>query len=282
MSGIINSHQMDMQKNAKFIRIVHLENNEGSLYLSDLDAQENIDNQKIPVYIPHGETIDILLTDRTLTAYQQGSIRGFIKQDFIDAFIVQSIEVDENVEQFVPLYEVEIDDQLITADSSSDDVLVELPEIQNQNFKDRAPEGTRLTVKKISTDNNRVIISPQTGEQIEGSTGSYVIQNPYTAVTLQSDDLGNWWVINEDSSTSSGGSGGSKVIETFDITTYGTQSITLSNNIETNSEEVLWNGVELTKGSSYDYTISGDTITFVSGIDLLPDDHITVRYFPDN
>ena len=69
-------------------------------------------------------------------------------------------------------------------------------------------------------------------------------------------------------------------IEEFPISTTGVTSVTLSDTPIVGSEEVMWNGVDLTRGSVYDYTVSGDTINFVSGIALKPDDLIKVRYKP--
>lgn len=197
MPGIINSHRALIRKNAKFIRLRHLKNNQGSLFLSDLDTEENkLGNNKIPVYIPYGETIDILLTDRTLTSYQQGSIRGFIDQNFLEGWIVQNLEVEEDKGTPVPVYDAEIDEELITVDTSVGDVLINLPEILGTPFpQERLPEGTRFAIKKITSDSNRVIISPAAGDNIEGSPASYIIEDYLDLVVLQSDDQGNWWVL---------------------------------------------------------------------------------------
>jgi hypothetical protein len=197
MPGIINAHRALIRKNAKFIRLRHLENNRGSLFLSDLDTEENkLGNNKIPVYVPFGETIDILLTDRTLTSYQQGSIRGFIDSNFLEGWIVQNLEVEEGKGNPVPVYDVEIDEELVTVDTSAGDVLINLPEILGFPFpEERLPEGTRFVIKKITDDPGRVIITPAAGENIEGSPASYIIEDYLDLVILQSDDQGNWWVL---------------------------------------------------------------------------------------
>lgn len=66
--------------------------------------------------------------------------------------------------------------------------------------------------------------------------------------------------------------------EVFDVDS----SIASSNQItlaSTPSNDVVsWNGVVLTKGSSRDYTISGTTVTFDSGMDLRVGDLIAIRY----
>lgn len=197
MPGIINSHRATIRKNAKFIRLRHLENNAGSLFLSDLDTEENkLGNNKIPVYVPFGEVIDILLTDRTLTSYQQGSIRGFIDINLLEGWIVQNLEVEEGQGNPVPVYDVSIDEELVTVDTSAGDVLINLPEILGVPVpQDRLPEGTKFTIKKITSDANRVIVTPFPGENIEGDPASYIIEDYLDLVTLQSDDQGNWWVL---------------------------------------------------------------------------------------
>jgi len=197
MPGIVNKHRALIQKNAKFIRLTHLKNNKGYLFLSDLDTEENkLGNNKLPVYIPFGDTVDILLTDRTLTSYQQGTIRGFINSNFLEAFIVQNFEIEEGKGVSVPVYEVDPDEELVTVDTSVGDVLINLPEILSNPFpQERLPEGTKFTIKKITSDVNRVVITPAPGELIEGSPASYIIEDYLDLVVLQSDDQGNWWVL---------------------------------------------------------------------------------------
>lgn len=197
MPGIVNSHRALIRKNAKFIRLRHLRNNKGSLFLSDLDTDENKHgNNKIPVYVPYGETVDILLTDRTLTSYQQGSIRGFIDQNFLEGFVVQNLEIEENQGVPVPVYEVNIDDELVTVDTSGGDVLVNLPEILGTPDPEGIlPEGTRFAVKKVTNDAGQVLLTPFPGETIEDSPAAYVLDTYLDSIILQSDGLGNWWVI---------------------------------------------------------------------------------------
>lgn len=218
MPGIINQHRASIRKNAKFIRLTHLKNNAGSLFLSDLDTAENKQgNNKIPCYIPYGLTIDILLTDRTITSYQQGSIRGFIDANFLEGFVVQNLEVEEGKGLDAPVYDVSIDEELVTANTSGGDVLLNLPDILNSASPlDRIPEGTRLTVKKITDDSNKVIIQASSGNLIEGSPDAYVIEEYLDLVTLQSDDQGNWWVIG------CGCTGNSTVPDLFLLSHYNT------------------------------------------------------------
>jgi hypothetical protein len=205
MPGLINAHKYPIRKNAKFIRLRHTEQSQGSLFLSDLDTPENkASNAKIPVYVPYGETVDVLLTDRVLTSYQQGSIRGFLDDGLLEAFIVQNIEVKEGIEQFVPSYQVQIDDDLLTVDSSGGDVLVNLPDVLSEPFpEERTPQGTRITIKKITDDDNSIIISPAPGNAIEGDIAAFILEAPKGVLTLQADELGNWWVLSVASTSTS-------------------------------------------------------------------------------
>lgn len=211
MPGLINAHTYPIRRGAKFIRLRHTGASGGSLFLSDLDTPENKrDNEKIPVYVPFQETVDILLTDRTLTSYQQGSIRGFLDGGLLEGFILQNIEVDEGIEQFVPAYDVQVDDTLLTVSTDGGDVLVNLPDIFSEPFpQERTPEGTRITIKKTSLDGNNVLITAPVGNTIEGVPGTYALSEALGAVTLQADGLGNWWVLN--SNVAGGGGGGEEL-----------------------------------------------------------------------
>jgi hypothetical protein len=213
MPGINNTHRSRIQKHARFLRITHLENNSGSLYMSDLDTPENKSgNSKIPVYLPFGQTLDLLLADRVLASYQQGSIRGYIKQNLIDVWIVQNVEVEEGKGVPVPVYDAEIDESLITIDSSAGDVLVNLPDILGGvDIESVLPEGSRIAIKKISNDANDVIIMTAPGDLIEGTETSYILTTPLDLVILQSDDRGNWWVLG--CGCNEGGGGGGDIVD---------------------------------------------------------------------
>jgi len=215
MPGLINAHTYPIRKGAKFIRLRHTGVSGGSLFLSDLDTPENKrDNEKIPVYVPFRETVDILLTDRTLTSYQQGSIRGFLDGGLLEAFILQNIEVDEGIEQFVPAYDVQADDTLLTVSTDGGDVLVNLPDIFSEPFpQERTPEGTRITIKKTSLDGNSVLITAPVGNTIEGVPGTYALSDALGAVTLQADGLGNWWVL-----TNAAAAGGGQELSVLTLT----------------------------------------------------------------
>jgi hypothetical protein len=210
MPGILNAHRFAIRKHAKFIRLRHTETSQGSLFLSDLDTSENKrSNNKVPSYIPYGETVDILFIDRVVTSYQQGSIRGFLDAGLLEAHIVQNVEVDEGIEAFLPAYDVAIDDTFLTVDTTQGTVLVNLPDIFSEPFpENRTPEGTRVTIKKTSSDTNSVLISAPTGNLIDGDSTSYLLTNPKATLILESDSRGNWWVILDTSQIGSGGGGG--------------------------------------------------------------------------
>lgn len=283
MPGIINAHAMPMQQNAKFIRMVHLGNNKGSLYLSDLDSDENKRNEyKIPVYIPYGMTVDILLTDRTLTSYQQGSIRGFVKNGWAEAFVVQNIKVRENVEQVVPVYDVSIDDDLLTIDTTNGDVLLNLPQVPYEISKQSSTQGKRFTFKKISDDENKIILTAAVGDTIEGLLNPLEVQDPNGFVTLQRDINSGWWVVGRSTTTidpvDPSPDDYELVEEIFDIDNTTTTSVSLSSVPISGTDKVFWNGVDLTRGASYDYTLSGSVITFHADVKLLPDDRIKVTF----
>jgi len=64
---------MAFPPNSLFIMVRHLKNNAGSLYLNDLDTQDNRNQHlKIPVYVPYGATVDIPLNDAVLISYKRG------------------------------------------------------------------------------------------------------------------------------------------------------------------------------------------------------------------
>lgn len=212
-----------IQKNAKFIRIQHLKVTKGSLFLSDLDTPENKQgNNKIPVYIPYGGTVDILLTDRTLTSYQQGSIRGFIGQGYLEGWIVENFEVEESQNALQGPFEVEIDESLVTIDTSNGNVTVNLPDLLSEPEELRTPEGTRFTVKKISQDDQVVLITPFPGNLLENSTDPYILNSYLEVVTFQSDDQGQWWRIN-------GGEGGTVALPDRSLLSHYNQTDGTSN-----------------------------------------------------
>jgi len=64
----------------------------------------------------------------------------------------------------------------------------------------------------------------------------------------------------------------------FDVSTITNESVTVSHNIWENSEFVILNGLVLTNGVTYDYTIINDNeIKFNSGV-LTNDGHVLIKY----
>ena len=64
--------------------------------------------------------------------------------------------------------------------------------------------------------------------------------------------------------------------EIFESATIVGDQITLIKIPESNSQFVFMNGVFLTSGSLYDYTIAGSTITFNQSV--LTTGHVTIKY----
>lgn len=84
---------MAIQDTTGYIRVTHLGKNNSSIYLKDIDGESNRgnDRQKVPVYVPVGGSIDILIRDATLASFRQGDIRGFINGGYVQAFLVRDL-----------------------------------------------------------------------------------------------------------------------------------------------------------------------------------------------
>ena len=65
--------------------------------------------------------------------------------------------------------------------------------------------------------------------------------------------------------------------EVFDITNIINDEITLANTPLALSEMVVVNGLVMTEGTSYDYVVSGNTITFNGGV-LTQTGHVLINY----
>lgn len=85
----------------KKIKISHTGEQQGSLYLSDIDdAEENNDpSDKVQVYVPENGSIELPLNNRVMQSYNQGSIRGFMEAGLIRTSFVNSSSVSD------PIYE---------------------------------------------------------------------------------------------------------------------------------------------------------------------------------
>lgn len=52
----------------------------------------------------------------------------------------------------------------------------------------------RLTVKRLSASHN-VLISPDTGDRLEGTSGSITLSAQYDALDVVSDGATDWWLV---------------------------------------------------------------------------------------
>jgi len=84
---------MSTQDTTGYIRVTHTGLNQSSIYLKDIDGEVNRgnDRQKSPCYVPLNGSIDILITDRALSSYEQGDIRGFVKLGYVKAYLVRGL-----------------------------------------------------------------------------------------------------------------------------------------------------------------------------------------------
>lgn len=90
------------QDTAGYIRVRHLGLNNSSIYLADLDREVNRergDRNKVPVYVPVGGIIDILITERTLASFHQGDIHGFTEGGYIESYIVRELSPASSFEE---------------------------------------------------------------------------------------------------------------------------------------------------------------------------------------
>lgn len=73
-----------------YIRVTHTGTTQFTIYLKDIDGELNRDShQKVPVYVGPGNSIDILLNDRTLSSYTQGDIKTFTDLGYITSTITR-------------------------------------------------------------------------------------------------------------------------------------------------------------------------------------------------
>lgn len=92
------------QDTAGYIRVRHLGLNNSSVYLADLDREVNRergDRNKVPVYVPVGGFIDILVTERTLASFRQGDIKGFTAGGYIESYIVRELNPASSFEEII-------------------------------------------------------------------------------------------------------------------------------------------------------------------------------------
>lgn len=79
-------------REVKNLKISHTGQENGPIYLSDIDRGEsNTDpSDKLQVYIPENGSITLPLNERVIQSYNQGTIRGFMDQGLVRTSFVNS------------------------------------------------------------------------------------------------------------------------------------------------------------------------------------------------
>jgi hypothetical protein len=184
---------MTIQTRSRFIRCRVDPSVQRSLFLSDLDYPDTRRSMrdKVPMYIPVGTPfIDIPLTDRVLQSYNTGTIRGFINQGLIEAYILEQDGTRTN--------QISEDTGLVEFDTGSGDLLGTLPS--------GLPLGSVMIFKKISPDGNIAGVQAGAGDTLEG--GLQILNTQGDVLMLKLGPSRVWRIIN----TSSGGGGGGSVV----------------------------------------------------------------------
>jgi hypothetical protein len=252
--------------NALFVRVIHLKNNNGSIYLNDLDGEVNKNpNYKIPVYIPVGATVDIPLNDAVLISYKRGSIFRQKERGLIQAFL---FSVQTVVEVTTETYVMRPEDDIIFVDTSLSAVHITLPS------KDHAPLGKTFQVKKVSNDLNALVVKTQAGDLLENASTQVVSVDPLAAFKFVASNT-QWYITSRYPATGGGGGDGSFLSEEV-FETGPVSEVTLAFSPIVGTENLYLNGVRLARGVDRDYTLSGSVVNF--SFVTSPGDRITATY----
>lgn len=81
------------------IKVRHLEQVSGSLYLADLDPLDGLRNESLPVYVSPGETIELPLVDTVVDSFENGTIKGFAELGLIAVWFVDKDSSDTTYEE---------------------------------------------------------------------------------------------------------------------------------------------------------------------------------------
>jgi hypothetical protein len=261
---------------ALFVRVRHLKNSAGSIYLNDLDVKTNrVPALKIPVYVPFGQTIDIPLNDAVLISYKRGSLFRHAQNNLIEVFLFSEKHVVEV--SGTAAYTINVQDEIVLVDTSQGNVTVTLPPLS------LLPQGQSYLIKKSSPDLNSLIVQTSNGDPIDGVVSAIATAKSFGAFQIQSTDVG-WWIISEyptpDTGTGPGTGVGQLPYQTdiFDIGAGGETQLTLTSVPFTGSENVYVNGVRINRGTAQDYTVVGNTIVFNDENFLSENDVVTVHY----
>lgn len=262
-----------------FLRVIHLNNSKGSLYLNDLDADNQQSNQHfhITTYVPYDGVVDIPLTDAVLLSYHRGSVRNLINRDLAEAYILYNNTVVEVVDSPTTISPGQ---NIILVDTSQGDVTVDLPALS------AIGTGNEYIVKKITPDANSVHLEAHDNDSLENDSVAFSMDDPFGSITLRSSDSG-WWFTAQYPSGEGGGTGGGTggdgegILfndEYVVISDPSVKNFTLTEDPHANSEGVYWNGMHLSEGGDYDYTISGQTVTLNASLPLTVGDTVAFQY----
>ena len=73
------------------LELTHAGQSTGSLYLSDLDTEENKhQNKGVVVYVPEGGSATLPLDEEVLHSFNQGAIKGFMDDGLLTAQLVMT------------------------------------------------------------------------------------------------------------------------------------------------------------------------------------------------
>lgn len=257
--------------NALYVRIRHLGNSKGSIYLSDVDNFLNrFPEAKVPVYIPFEETVDVPLVDEVLISYNRGSIRNAVRDNRAEAFIFS--EKCVTVVEGVGFHIAQPDSEIILVDTSISDVVITLPPVETQ------PAGKEIIIKKSTADSNQLIIEGHENDRIDRNSLSIVTTENFGSFTLREASDG-WWIASEYPIPSVTGDSAPWEEDIFNITSEEIgPTFVLSDVPIEKSEGVKWNGVELSRGENQDYVITNKEIDLTQNIRLLPGDRIKINY----
>lgn len=188
-----------IQDRATFIRCKLTSEAKRSLFLSDLDtvSTRRSVRDKVPMYIPLGsEHIDIPFTDRVHQSYLSGSIRGFMNQGLLEAYILEAEGSQLNF--------IREDTGFVQLNTSAGPSTLVIPP--------NLPEGTSIIFKKVSADTNTSTIQAHGEDSIE--LGEQLITEEGAVLILKLTSQRIWRVIN-----ASGGGGGSNTMELVGLIT---------------------------------------------------------------
>lgn len=113
----------------------------------------------------------------TITDGGSGNITIAAATTTVSAYVVRFKSVDYHA----------VANDAVFCNTASSGLIVFLPSAAGNS-------GATVIVKKISTDTNRVTISPTGGDLIDGAAGQ-ILALPYASIQFVSDGVSNWWAV---------------------------------------------------------------------------------------